>query len=1365
MELLEGLNAAQREAVLSTEGFVRVIAGAGSGKTRALTRRFAYLVTELGILPGNLLCVTFTNKAANEMRQRIHNLTGDEDTGYINTFHGFCVSILQEDSHAVGYPKSFLVLDNSDIDAMLQIIYEERGLTLRDMTFSHARDMIEMLKLKERPEYYEDMLTLPLDTLKEKYWKAENAKDCIFYGYLYQEKKCFALDYNDLIVFSLHIFRTHEDIRLKWQKRLEYIMIDEFQDIDPPQYALMQVLCDYHKNLFIVGDPDQTIYTWRGADVRYLLDFDKVYPTAKTIMMMENYRSTPQILAAVNSLIGKNKNRIDKDLLEQHHEGLICLSACLAGEIPQAILAGDYERAKQAALYYRDLFGEGNYYIELQDHGLEEDQVVLPQLIRLARETGIPMVATNDAHYITKEDAKMQSILLCIQTGKTIADADRMEFQTDEFYLKSTDEMYDLFAMVPEACENTNKIAEQCNFEFTFGETKLPYFKAPDGMENQEYFEKLCWEGLERRYPGEVTDALKERLSYEINVVKTMGYTNYYLIVYDFINYAKSRDIPVGPGRGSGAGSLAAYCVGITDIDPIRYNLIFERFLNPERVSMPDFDVDFCYERRQEVIDYVNEKYGRDHVAQIVTFGTMAARAAVRDVGRVMGMTYQDVDRVAKLIPMELKMTLKKALEVSPDLKALYDGDNQVHELIDTSLKVEGMPRHASTHAAGVVITREPATEYVPLSTNDGLPVTQFNMVEIERLGLLKMDFLGLRTLTVIHDTEMAVRHTKDPDFRVANIDYDDPATYEMLTRGETMGIFQLESTGMTQVLMSMRPKNLEDVIALISLYRPGPMDSIPTYLRNRKDPSKVVYQTPQMAHIVDVTNGVVIYQEQVMQICRELAGFSFGQADNVRRAMSKKKLKVMEAEREHFVHGCTEPGKECAGCVKNGIPEAVANQIYDDMISFASYAFNKSHAACYAYVAFQTAYLKCHYPHEFMAALLTSVLDNTSKVIEYTSECQRLGIKVLPPDINVSRGGFTVDSDSIRFGLNAVKSVGRNLIDSVVKERKNRPYRSLYDFCKRLHGNELNRRALENLIKAGSFDALEPSRRAMIDSAEGILKSVETDARQNLEGQMDLFGMMGGEQEQAASDYKIPNTPEYPAGDLLKMEKEVSGLYLSGHPLDAYRAQISQISTCTIADLQGEDAKRFDNQNVTILCTVVKNKIMTTKSNTLMAFTTVEDLTGTMELLIFPRVLAECRAALQENAVVVANGRVSVKEEEAARLIVEGVQPIEHYDPSQSFGKNRVEKVRRETGGGETAGYFLTVPSRQGPEMHKVENLLCNIFDGGTTKVYFRFADTGQKVLARHMAIKDDPLLRAELERILGKDHVKVQTTEQNAK
>ena len=1060
-----------------------------------------------------------------------------------------------------------------------------------------------------------------------------------------------------------------------------------------------------------------------------------------------------------------SKPRIDKDLLEQHHEGLICLSACLAGEIPKAILAGDYERAKQTALYYRDLFGEGNYYLELQDHGLEEDQVVLPQLIRLSRETGIPMAATNDAHYITKEDAKMQSILLCIQTGKTIADADRMEFQTDEFYLKSTDEMYDLFSMVPEACENTNKIAEQCNFEFTFGETKLPYFRAPDGMDNQAYFEKLCWEGLERRYGPDVPEANKERLRYEIGVIKSMGYTNYYLIVYDFINYAKSRDIPVGPGRGSGAGSLAAYCVGITDIDPIRYNLIFERFLNPERVSMPDFDVDFCYERRQEVIDYVNEKYGRDHVAQIVTFGTMAARAAVRDVGRVMGMPYQDVDKVAKLIPMELKMTLQKALEVSPDLKAMYKENPQVHELIETSLKVEGMPRHASTHAAGVVITRESATEYVPLATNDGLPVTQFNMVEIERLGLLKMDFLGLRTLTVIHDTETAVR-SRVPEFRISGISYDDPDTYAMLARGETEGIFQLESTGMTQVLVSMRPKNLEDIIALISLYRPGPMDSIPTYLRNRREPDKISYKTPQLAHILDVTNGCIVYQEQVMQIFRELAGFSFGQADNIRRAMSKKKHKVMEEEREHFVHGCAEPGKECPGCVKNGIPEQVANEIYDEMISFASYAFNKSHAACYAYVAFQTAYLKCHYPHEFMAALLTSVLDNTSKVIEYTTECQRLGIKVLQPDINISRGGFTADGGCIRFGLNAVKSVGRNLIEAVVKERKDRPYRGLYDFCRRLYGNELNRRALENLIKCGAFDALEPSRRGMLECVEGILKSVETDMRRNLEGQMDLFGMMSGETaEPAGNDYKVPKLSEYPSGELLKMEKEVSGLYLSGHPLDAYREQIAKISTCTVAQLQGENARQFDEKNVTLLCTVVKNKVMTTKSNTLMAFTTIEDLTGSMELLVFPRVLAECRAALQENAVVVANGRVSVKEEEAARLIVEGVQPIETYDPSKSFGSNRAERVQREKSGEGASGYFLTVPSLHCAEMRRVENLLCNIFDGGTVKVYFRFADSGKKALARHMAVKDDPLLRAELVRILGAEHVKVQTGSADAK
>lgn len=703
-----------------------------------------------------------------------------------------------------------------------------------------------------------------------------------------------------------------------------------------------------------------------------------------------------------------NKPRVDHELLEEYHEGLICLSACLAGEIPQALLAGDYEKAKNLARYYEDLFGKGNYYIEIQDHGLDEQRTVLPLLVRLSRETGIPLVATNDAHYLEKEDSRMQHILICIQTNKTVNDDDVLEFGTDEFYVKSTDEMYELFSAWPEACENTNRIAEMCSFDFEFGVTKLPYFVAPDGMDNKEYFVKLCRDGLLRRYGADVPEDIRVRLDYEISIIDRMGYINYYLIVFDFINYAKSQGIPVGPGRGSGAGSLAAYCVGITNIDPIKYNLLFERFLNPERVSMPDFDIDFCYERRQEVIDYVIRKYGADHVAQIVTFGTMAARAAIRDVGRVLDMPYGTVDGIAKLVPMEPKMTLTKALSISRELKARYDADPQVKELIDMSLKLEGMPRHASTHAAGVVITREAADEYVPLATNDGNPVTQFTMTTIEELGLLKMDFLGLRTLTVIDDAEKMIRK-REPGFSMDAVPYDDQRVYAMLNAGETEGVFQMESGGMTQAVMGLQSKSLEDIIAIISLYRPGPMESIPTYIANRHNPGNVKYKTPQLEHILDVTNGCIVYQEQVMQICRELAGFSYGQADLVRRAMSKKKHDVMEKERQHFVHGNTEPGHECAGCVANGISEAVANAIFDDMSSFASYAFNKAHAAAYAVVAYQTAYLKRHYPREFMAALLTSVLDNTGKVIEYTAECQRMGIRVLPPDINASDTGLSL--------------------------------------------------------------------------------------------------------------------------------------------------------------------------------------------------------------------------------------------------------------------------------------------------------------------------------------------------------------------
>ena len=1041
-----------------------------------------------------------------------------------------------------------------------------------------------------------------------------------------------------------------------------------------------------------------------------------------------------------------NKPRVDHELLEEYHEGLICLSACLAGEIPQALLAGDYEKAKNLARYYEDLFGKGNYYIEIQDHRLDEQRTVLPLLVRLSRETGIPLVATNDAHYLEKEDSRMQHILICIQTNKTVNDDDVLEFGTDEFYVKSTDEMYELFSAWPEACENTNRIAEMCSFDFEFGVTKLPYFVAPDGMDNKEYFVKLCRDGLLRRYGADVPEDIRARLDYEISIIDRMGYINYYLIVFDFINYAKSQGIPVGPGRGSGAGSLAAYCVGITNIDPIKYNLLFERFLNPERVSMPDFDIDFCYERRQEVIDYVIRKYGADHVAQIVTFGTMAARAAIRDVGRVLDMPYGTVDGIAKLVPMEPKMTLTKALSISRELKARYDADPQVKELIDMSLKLEGMPRHASTHAAGVVITREAADEYVPLATNDGNPVTQFTMTTIEELGLLKMDFLGLRTLTVIDDAEKMIRK-REPGFSMDAVPYDDQRVYAMLNAGETEGVFQMESGGMTQAVMGLQSKSLEDIIAIISLYRPGPMESIPTYIANRHNPGNVKYKTPQLEHILDVTNGCIVYQEQVMQICRELAGFSYGQADLVRRAMCKKKHDVMEKERQHFVHGNTEPGHECAGCVANGISETVANAIFDDMSSFASYAFNKAHAAAYAVVAYQTAYLKRHYPREFMAALLTSVLDNTGKVIEYTAECQRMGIRVLPPDINASDAGFTVEGKDIRFGLLALKNVGRNLIATVVRERSGTPYRSLYDFCKRLHGTEINRRAVESMIKSGAFDNLEAKRRSMMDGVEGILKSVESEARRNLDGQIDLFGALDGEQESGRNVYKLPDSgEEYPYDILLQMEKEVSGLYLSGHPLDHYRPVIEKVSTCRISELVGENAHAYDEQNVTLVCTVVRTKTINTKAGGMMAFITVEDLSGSMEVLAFPKVLLAASEAVHDNAVVVIKGRVSYKEDEPSKLIADSIVDVERYEPDKI--KTDIKSTKN--------GLWLKLSSMRSESFEETKNLL-QIFEGNFP-VYMYFEDTKQRMLApKSLWCTQSDLLVSELERVLGAGNVKV--------
>ena len=960
-----------------------------------------------------------------------------------------------------------------------------------------------------------------------------------------------------------------------------------------------------------------------------------------------------------------SKPRVDKQLLEQYHEGLICLSACLAGEIPQAILSGDYERAKASALWYRDLFGEGNYYIELQDHGLEEDNIVLPQLIKLARETGIPMAATNDSHYLRKEDAKMQAILLCIQTGKTMQDADRMEFQTDEFYVKTTDEMYDLFAMVPEACANTQIIADQCNFDFEFGNTKIPYYKAPGGMDNQAFFEKLCWEGLERRYGSNVPQANKDRLNYEISVIKTMGYTNYYLIVWDYVNYAKSQGIPVGPGRGSGAGSIAAYSVGITDIDPIRYNLIFERFLNPERVSMPDFDVDFCYERRQEVIDYVARRYGADHVSQIITFGTMSARAVVRDVGRVLGYPYAEVDAVSKSIPFELNMTLARALDISPELKKNYQEDARVKRLIDTSRALEGLPRHASTHAAGVLITDKPVTDYVPLQRNDEVITTQFPMGTIEKLGLLKMDFLGLRTLTVIRDALDLMRDA-GVDMKAEDIPLDDQAVYDMISEGETDGVFQLESGGMRSFLSNMKPQNFEDIIAAISLYRPGPMDSIPRYIEGKNNPGAIHYLHPKLKPILDVTYGCMVYQEQVMQIVRDLAGYSYGRSDLVRRAMAKKKHDVMAKEREIFIHGLEEDGQIVVpGCVRNGVSAEIASQLFDEMTAFASYAFNKSHAAAYGVVAVRTGWLKRHYPVQFFAALLNSVSSDSGKVAAYSQYCRKHGIPLLPPDINQSVRKFSVGRNAqgvsgIRFGLGAIKSCGDKAIDSIIAQRrKGGPYKDIFDFCQRMDSEQVNKRVVESLILSGAMDCTGARRTQLMAVYESALDGAAKSRRSNVAGQMSLFG--DGLLEEVKPT--LPDIPEYNLRTMLSLEKNVTGLYISGHPLGDYSKALSALdmNTARLTELleSPDHGLSFDGQRVRMggMLTEVRQKA--TKAGNLMGFATLEDLTGTIEALVFPRVLERVSTELMPDTAVVLSGRLSIREEEEPKLMLDTVEPL----------------------------------------------------------------------------------------------------------
>lgn len=958
------------------------------------------------------------------------------------------------------------------------------------------------------------------------------------------------------------------------------------------------------------------------------------------------------------------KPRIDHELLTKYAEGIIALSSCLAGEIPSRLLVGDYSGAKKLALFYKDVFN-GDFYLELQDAGLEEQKEVNKLILQLAEETGIPVVATNDVHYTSREDASAQDILLCIQTGKTVDDEDRMKFKSDQYYLKSPEEMYQLFAHVPQAISNTVEIARQCNVEFEFGKVFLPEFKVPEGMTNYQYLRELCLKGLADRY-SEITDELKQRLEYELKIINDMGYVDYFLVVWDFIRYARENGILTGPGRGSGAGSLVAYCLGITKIDPIRYGLVFERFLNPERISMPDIDTDFEYERRGEVINYVVNKYGADHVAQIITFGTMAARAVIRDVGRALNIPYAEVDQIAKKIPFEPGMTIDRALELNLELKQLYDTNPKVKNLIDTARKLEGLPRHASTHAAGVLISKLPLMDIVPLQKNEDVVTTQFPMTTLEEMGLLKIDFLGLRTLSVIKDTVEMVRNRTGKIIDFDKLDYEDKNVYKLISDGNTEGVFQLESSGMTQFMTELKPDNLEDIIAGISLYRPGPMDQIPNYIRNKRNPELITYAHPMLQDILEVTYGCLIYQEQVMQIVRKLGGYSLGRADLVRRAMGKKKMDVMQKERQNFVYGIVDEDGNILvpGAVRNGIDEVTANRIFDEMVDFAKYAFNKAHAAAYAVVAYQTAYLKCYYPVEYMAALLTSVMDNADKVAFYIQTCRKMGIEILPPDINESVGKFSVSGNKIRFGLLAIKNVGHGLIDAIVREREERgPFASLSDFINRVEWGELNRRAIESLIKGGAFDSLGGKRAQYLAIYEKLIDARINNWKRNVEGQLSLFDMPFEEVIPKAEE--LPPMEEFPKKSLLAMEKEVLGVYVSGHPLSEYEDRLKRLCNVDSRDFVQqnlEDDQVYsketlkDNQMVTLGGIITDIKVKITRNSNMMAFVTLEDLYGSLEVIVFPNVYEKKRDIIVQDAVVFVSGRVSLREEENPKVICEDI-------------------------------------------------------------------------------------------------------------
>ena len=970
--------------------------------------------------------------------------------------------------------------------------------------------------------------------------------------------------------------------------------------------------------------------------------------------------------------------RIDLDLLREHSEGIIGLSACLGGGVNRLLLQEQYTQAKELAFLYEEILGKGNFYLEMQDHGMSEQKIVNQQMLRLSKETGIPLVATNDIHYIYPEDAKAHEILLCIQTGKTMDDPTRMIYHGGQFYLKSPEEMEKLFPYAKEALENTKKIAERCNLDFTFNELKLPEYDVPEGYSAPEYLRKLCYEGIEQRYHP-VTDDLKERLEYELGVIIEMGFVDYFLIVWDFIKYAKDHHIPVGPGRGSAAGSIVAYTLSITNIDPVKYQLIFERFLNPERVSMPDIDIDFCYERRQEVIDYVIEKYGADRVAQIITFGTMAARAVIRDVGRAINMPYADVDRIAKMIPLELKITIDRALKMNHELKELYDINPEVKYLIDMSIRLEGLPRHASTHAAGVVISKKPVVEYVPLNANDGVITTQFPMGTLESLGLLKMDFLGLRTLTVIQNALDLVEKNHNLCIDIDKIPIDDEQVYKLISSGNTEGIFQLESAGMKSFMRELQPGSLEDVIAGVSLYRPGPMDFIPKYIKGKRDQNSITYTHPLLEPILETTYGCIVYQEQVMQIVRDLGGYSLGRSDLLRRAMGKKQEDVMAKERKNFIYG---DGDQIPGCISKGVPEDVANKIFDEMTDFAKYAFNKSHAAAYAVIAYQTAWLKTHYPVEFMAALMTSVMDSTNKIKEYMDSCKRMGLEVISPDINQGYGFFSASDNKIRYGLAAIKNVGKNMIGAMVKEREaNGEFNSLTDFYTRMESKDTNKRGIESLISAGAFDSLGGKRSQYLAVYQQISDGITHARKRNIEGQINLFAF-GDEEEEPQNQDNLPEMEEHSPKVLLTLEKEVLGIYLSGHPLAEYEDQLKAHVSATSKDFRlPEDTEEtrnlVDGEMVRIGGIVVGKRVLTTRNNKLMAFVTLEDMLGTMEIIVFPNIYENNAQHFEEDCILLMRGRVTLKEEEDAKLICEEVVGVEEFGQSITLKLSEEQRTK----------------------------------------------------------------------------------------